>query len=285
MHNFLLCLAVTLLVPIGAPRAWASSAAGPYSLELLDENGSVLPTFWKGGQIYILGAKGQRYSLRIRNQSGNRVEFVASVDGRDVLDGHSAAFDKRGYIVGPRDQVVVDGFRLDHESVAAFRFSSVKDSYAAQLGAARDVGVIGVAVFAERQPRYVPPMRQRSYLFAPSTKSAGDPSDAAKSDASAAAPPAADALAGGRFDKKASQRPGLGTEFGEQRSSHVDEVAFERAGSSPSSVLSVRYNDRAGLRAMGVNVDPVVGPREAELRESAQPFPGNFCAPPPGWGN
>ncbi len=282
MRNFLLCLAITL-VPIGIPRASASSTSGPYSLELLDENGSSLPTFWKGGQTYILGAKGQRYSLRIRNQSGNRVEFVASVDGRDVLDGHPASFDKRGYIVGPWDQVVIDGFRLDHESVAAFRFSNVKDSYAALMGSARDVGVIGVAVFTERPPRYEPPARQRSYLFAPSREGAGAAADL-KSEAPAAAPPTAEALAGGRFGKKEAKRPGLGTEFGEQRSSHVDEVAFERAGSSPSSVLSVRYNDRAGLRAMGVNVDPVVGPREAELRETAQPFPGNFCAPPPGWG-
>jgi hypothetical protein len=37
--------------------------------------------------------------------------------------------------------------------VAAFRFGGVGDSYAATKGAARNVGVIGVAVFDERESR------------------------------------------------------------------------------------------------------------------------------------
>ncbi len=284
MRACLYCLGVFIfLLSIGVPTARASSSSGPYSLELIDEGGNTLPTFWKGGRAYVLGTQGSRYSLRIRNQSGTRVEFVASVDGRDVLDGQSASWDKRGYIVAPWGEVVIDGFRLNQESVAAFRFSTVKDSYAAKMGDAREVGVIGVAVFPEH-PRYEPPVR-RSYLFAPSPEAAGAPADA-RSEAPSAAPPAAGAMAedrAGKFGKKESQRPGLGTEFGEQRSSHVDEVAFERASSQPAAQLSIRYNDRAGLRAMGVRIEPAVGPREAELRESANPFPNNFCTPPSGW--
>jgi len=280
MRACLYCLGVFIfLLSIGVPTARASSTSGPYSLELIDEGGNTLPTFWQNGRTYVLGEQGSRYSLRIRNQSETRVEFVASVDGRDVLDGRPAGVAKRGYIVAPWGEVVIDGFRLDHESVAAFRFSSVRDSYAAKMGDARNVGVIGVAVFPER-PRYEPPAR-RSYLFAPSPESAGAAD--ARSEAPSAAPPAAGMGALGSFAKKA-ERPGLGTEFGEQRSSHVDEVAFARANSRPGAELSVRYNDRAGLRAMGVNIDPAVGPREADLRETANPFPNNYCAPPPGWG-
>src|SRR5271155_4947208 len=82
--------------------ACASSAqVGPYSLELIDESGSRLPTFQSGGRTYVLGSLGRRYSLRIRNQSGRRVEFVASVDGRDVLDGHPSSLEKRGYVANP----------------------------------------------------------------------------------------------------------------------------------------------------------------------------------------
>jgi hypothetical protein len=296
MRAFLTCLGLYLfLFSFDVPAARASSTAGPYSLELIDENGNTLPTFWKGGRTYVLGEQGARYSLRIRNQSGTRVEFVASVDGRDVLDGRPAGMAKRGYIVAPWGEVSIDGFRLNQDSVAAFRFSSVRDSYAAQMGDARDVGVIGVAVFPEQQVqrRFVPP----SGLFGAGDPgsglnnalgglgSRGDARGAADLDAQppSAAPAAAGARALGSFAKKA-ERPGLGTEFGEQRSSRVEEVAFQRASSQPAATLTVRYNDRQGLRAMGVNINPIVGPREAELRETANPFPNNYCAPPPGWG-
>jgi len=279
-----------LLLPSGVPTARASSTSGPYSLELIDEGGNTLPTFWQNGRTYVLGEQGARYSLRVRNQSGARVEFVTSVDGRDVLDGRSASVAKRGYIVAPWGEVVIDGFRLNQDQVAAFRFSPVRDSYAAQMGNAREVGVIGVAVFVEQQAqrRFVPP----SGLFG--SGGLGTGLNNALGEPPAAAPSmrgdALGARSEGKLDKKearsssAMDRPGLGTEFGEQRSSHVDEVAFQRASSHPTATLTVRYNDRQGLRAMGVNIDPAGGPCEADLRETANPFPNNFCAPPPGWG-
>jgi hypothetical protein len=52
-------------------------------------------------------------------------------------------------------------------------------------------------------------------------------------------------------------------------------------------VLGVRYNDRRGLLAMGVNVDGVYPwPSDTELRRSADPFPYSprrYAAPPAGW--
>src|SRR5215470_16375914 len=61
--------------------------ARPYSLEILDEGGNSLPTFEQAGRTYVLGTLGQRYLLRVANQTGQRIEVVASVDGRDVIDG------------------------------------------------------------------------------------------------------------------------------------------------------------------------------------------------------
>jgi hypothetical protein len=76
---------------------------------------------------------------------------VLSVDGLDVLDGKAASFAKRGYLIDPRGEVEVDGFRQSTETVAAFRFGSVRGSYAAlKTGDSRNVGVIGVAIFNER---------------------------------------------------------------------------------------------------------------------------------------
>ena len=59
-------------------------------------------------------------------------------------------FANRGYVIGAWDTLDIDGFRQSQDEVAAFRFAKVRDSYAAQTGDARNVGVIGVAFFAQR---------------------------------------------------------------------------------------------------------------------------------------
>ena len=45
--------------------------------------------------------------------------------------------------------MVIDGWRTSEDSVAAFRFSSIEDSYAERMGDGRNVGVIGAAFFRE----------------------------------------------------------------------------------------------------------------------------------------
>jgi hypothetical protein len=247
----------------------------------------------------VLGALGERYLLRIRNGSGRRVEVVASVDGRDVVDGGAASFGKRGYVVPPYGEVIIDGYRLSAATVAAFRFSSVPRSYAARKGDARDVGVIGVAVFPERSPAYAPPPYRPyprrepypSYDGAPSGAGAEAPDGKAKGEARPEPQPPATAdtapRSRGGLAQRPPQRPGLGTEFGEQHASSVEQVSFERAGARPETVLTVRYDDRAGLLALGIDVDGDHFARRDDrwLRETATPFrsePG-YCVPPAGW--
>jgi hypothetical protein len=128
----------------------ASAARGAVTVRIVDDNGAPLPTFAAGGRSYVMGHDGQRYSIRIENQTGARFEAVATVDGLDVIDGQPGSFEKRGYLVQPWSTVEIDGFRRSEEEVAAFRFGRVRDSYAARRGNDRNVGVIGVAVFQER---------------------------------------------------------------------------------------------------------------------------------------
>jgi hypothetical protein len=120
------------------------------SISLRDDAGRPLPAFFAQGHTYAIGEAGQRYTIVVSNQSGVRVEAVASVDGLDVLDGTAADFSKRGYLVPAWGNVEIDGFRQSSDHVAAFRFGSVRDSYAARTGSDRNVGVIGVAFFAPR---------------------------------------------------------------------------------------------------------------------------------------
>ncbi len=281
---------------------------GPYSVEIVNEYGTALPTFTGPGGTYVLGTLGQRYLVRVRNHSGQRIEVVASVDGRDVLDGRPAAWGKRGYVVNAYDELAIDGYRVSTESVAAFRFSSVPRSYAAQLGSAREVGVIGVAIFPERLPvPYWPaPLQRDRAVPAPEEKSSGssedglessveggvvggsvggrsDPTDEPK-DKAAPSAPNSDAMSKRSMPPT---RPGLGTEFAEEHTSQVYTVRFDRASSTPAAVLSVRYNDRAGLMALGIDVDGSgrLYTQDSWFRQSAEPFRRNasFAQPPPGW--
>ena len=75
-----------------------------------------------------------------------------TVDGLDVVDGRPGDLGKRGYVVGPGETVVIDGFRQSLDEVASFRFGRVSDSYAARTSGDRNVGVVGVALFDEARP-------------------------------------------------------------------------------------------------------------------------------------
>ncbi len=102
------------------------------------------------GKVILRGEHGDRYAIVLRNNTRQPVECVVSVDGLDVLDGEPAAYSKRGYIVGPKRTIEIKGFRTSTERVSAFRFGKVADSYAVlRHDDARNVGVIGVAVFSK----------------------------------------------------------------------------------------------------------------------------------------
>jgi hypothetical protein len=124
------------------------------SVAVVDEFGRGLPGFTANGRTLIMGEDGARYRIVVRNGTPARFEVVASVDGLDVIDGKPADPNRRGYVVNPYQVLSIDGFRTSDDTVAAFRFGGVGDSYAARTSSDRDVGVIGLAVFAERGARW-----------------------------------------------------------------------------------------------------------------------------------
>jgi hypothetical protein len=281
------------ILALGAcAHAGLAANAGGYELQVLS-GGVPVPTFSQGGGTYVMGQLGERYTLRVLNHTNRRIEAVVSVDGRDVVDGRTADYrSKRGYLVPAYGQVDIEGWRLSSAQVAAFRFSAVADSYAARTGAAREVGVIGAAIFPERWvPRPRPIEVPYSEPYGGFEGRGADKSvsgNAPRAEAAPASPSRSLAEA-----ESARRRPGLGTEFGEAVGSAVREVSFARANpSSPSVVLGARYNDREGLLALGIDVDPYDAcqgwtcDRDLQLRETATPFPvteRRYAAPPPCW--
>ncbi len=122
----------------------------PVTVSVRDQSGAQLPAYFANGNTYAIGEAGQHYKIVIRNDANFQVEAIASVDGLDVIDGREASYGKRGYIVPAYGSIEVEGFRQSSSAIAAFRFGSVRDSYAARTGSSRNVGVIGLAVFAPR---------------------------------------------------------------------------------------------------------------------------------------
>ena len=238
------------------------------SLAIETPDGGSFPTFAHGGDLWIAGVEGQRYNLRIQNNSPNRVEVVVSVDGRDVVSGRLGDYVKqRGYVLDPFASLRIEGYRQSLDNVATFRFADLADSYTARLGTPMLAGVIGVAAFTERGREI-----RRKNPLAPLE---GDPfpgEDAAARPAPSSVVTGAErartreakrsgdgALGGARDEGWAApdDAPGqLGTEYGESKFSPVEEVSFKRKHrKKPDQLLVVRYDSMDGLQARGVIFD------------------------------
>ena len=257
------------------------SPNGEFSFQI-ESQGRVLPVYNYKGQSYVEGVMGATYGIRVVNHTGQRIEAVVTVDGRDVVSGRVGNYKKeRGYVIEPYDAVFIEGFRRSWNSVAAFTFTDVGDSYAARMGDASNVGVIGVAVFKQKVYRPVPvPVVPYAY-------------DGAREEA---APNLGSGYGGGASKKRsaprapsAESRPyddgdyeqGLGTAYGDDTYSPSSQTTFSRASRRPSAVMTVRYDDRDGLYRLGVL------PQYRYYRNSTpEPFPESsepvsFAPPPP----
>jgi hypothetical protein len=246
---------------------------------------TALPVFAKDGRHYILGQPGHEYAVRIRNCTGGRVMVVTSVDGVNVISGDTAAPSQSGYVLEPWGSVEIAGWRKSMDRTAAFYFTDLGDSYAARTGRPRNVGVIGVAVFPEKQQRIS--WREENYP----RKMAAAESDAAgaaaksetRAEASASTPAAApapsvtqerraadDAMREDKKDNGIRQLGKLGTGHGRNEDSRVTLVRFERASETPAETVVVQYDRRENLIALGVLPEP----RPYLARREPNPFPG-----------
>ncbi len=136
-----------------------------YALEVL-VNGRPMTEYYKDSKSFTEAREGSEYTLRFRNNSWKRVLAIFSVDGIEVLKGKAAAQAENGYIVDAFSSIEIKGYRIDEATVAAFKFTGGKLSYAVTVGAAkttpagettydkseRNNGVIGVRVFEEDVP-------------------------------------------------------------------------------------------------------------------------------------
>jgi hypothetical protein len=129
-------------------------------LDVVDrDSGQTLPEYRHRGEDWIAGVPGHRYSVRLTNTTGERVLVVLSVDGVNAVTGQTASPSQGGYVLEPWETAEIAGWRKSLDDIAQFVFTDLPDSYAARTGRPANVGVVGVAVFRERQvrPAYAPP--------------------------------------------------------------------------------------------------------------------------------
>jgi len=228
-------------------------------------------------QRYVVGTPGHEYAIRIRNETSQRILAVTSVDGVNVVTGETAAPEQSGYVIDAGGSVEIAGWRRSLERTSAFYFTDLGDSYAARTGRPRNVGVIGVAVFHELvRPMISSFLRDKIVAH----ENEGDPrARAERADAAAPAAPAQDAaresgrLAASEPRQMLSNK--LGTGFGRDEASLVQRVRFERATSAPAESISIQYDRRDNLIAMGVL------PRPRYAQQTPDPFPAMRFVPAP----
>jgi hypothetical protein len=264
----LLSFAVAVSLSVSA----AAHAGALVDVSVIDrDSGTTLPAYAHGGKLYVAGAPGHRYGVRIVNRTNSRVLTVLSVDGVNAITGQTADPNQSGYVLGAYDSTEVDGWRKDMSEIAEFNFTNLGDSYAARTGRAGNVGVIGVAVFREK-PHYT--WRERDEKIAreaPIPAPAGAAGAMAKSAAADAS--AYNSVAEAR-QQAAKPEESLGTGHGEREYSSATYTAFERESSRPNEVVSVWYDSYRNLLARGVIPNP------RPIAREPQPFPNQFVPDP-----
>jgi hypothetical protein len=258
LFNHLVRCVVKMLCAIGLGICCISGASPVLAIgNLMDvsvvdrDTGQALTVYPWRGQLYVAGTPGNHYAVSLRNLQNKRLLAVISVDGVNVVSGETASQNQTGYVLAPLGSTEIYGWRKSQQQIAAFVFSDEAASYAARTGRPQNVGVIGVALFRERQRQYLERNRE----------SQQDSKQAAPGTNSTIAP---------------QQTPRLGTAHGEREESYAAYTDFVRARSFPDEQISIRYDSFQNLLAQGVI------PRYRQPQNNTpNPFPSGQFVPDP----
>ena len=129
------------------------------------------------------------------------------------------------------------------DNVARFYFTYPENSYGSRVGKADNLGIIGAAIFAEKQPEYI--------AQAPGNENRFDSLEGAKESVKGEIRNMAKSQLSERM-ASAAPAPSLGTGHGRITSSKVTNVEFERENVNPNYIYTVRYESLNGLKRNNV---------------------------------
>ena len=288
--NTLLKLKLCALAFWLTSAAFGAQAVGRLAeITVIDRStGVTLPVYSHRGEYWVAGAPGARYAISVRSKLSQRLLAVPAVDGINVLSGQTAAWLQAGYVFSSHSQHQITGWRKSDSEVAAFEFAALQNSYAAQTGRPANVGVIGVALFREKQPP------QPQIFKELSSQDMGDATASATASAKSRPAPAAESssnkseqsgladLEGSAGQRSAPQPTArLGTAHGQRETSVVSSTTFERRGSQPDEVILIRYDSHANLIAQGVIRAPQQHPLPHAFPDSPIAHAPSYVPDPP----
>jgi hypothetical protein len=259
MKTVSLTVKYALAVAIASVFGARAQAGELVNVEVIGRGGyraMPLPSFYFQGEQYLEARQGQEFRVRLRNNSHERVLAVLSVDGVNAISGQTASFNQAGYVLEAYQSMDVDGWRKSNQQTAAFYFTHFSDTYATRTNRPSDLGVIGVAVFREReiyQHYSEQPSYNEEYDYRYRGKSAGATAPSAP-ELSRRSPSAESQPGLARSeDKSFGSQAGapIGTGHGRREYRPSVNVAFDRAD-SVYELVNVRYDSRQNLIAMGV---------------------------------
>jgi hypothetical protein len=288
-------VSLSLIVVCVAAYGWRGAAAAegettwpPQPLETVaTENGFSVEVVVYGapateyaarGRRYIEALENAEYELRIHNPSSSRVAVALSVDGLNSIDArHTSAWDAHKWVIEPYGTISVRGWQMSSENARRFYFTTERDSYAAKLGQASNLGVISAVFFRERgQPVIVTQTRPNPlYRKEDDTRTARERSESA---------PTRGGSTDAAKEKSAPSYPSPDDESaatGIGRSVRND-VQWVHMDLDPKAVseVTIRYEYRASLVKLGIVPRDYPKPNVLDRRERAQGFEPKFCPQP-----
>jgi len=259
-------------------------AENGFSVEVLI-GGASTAEYAARGRRYVEALENAEYELRIHNPTSSRVAVALSVDGLNTIDArHTTAWDAHKWVVEPYGTISVRGWQMSSENARRFYFTTERDSYAAKLGQAANLGVISAVFFRERAPitilRATPaePKRgadkdERAPMSMPQSNSTG--SSAGESEDVTRAP-----------GKQRSVQPypppddeSAATGIGRSVRNDVQWIKMD-LDPRPAGEVMVRYEYRAALVRLGIIPRDYPRPNTLDRRERAQGFEPKYCPVP-----
>jgi hypothetical protein len=276
--SILLTLAGALPAPAQEGHMTRPPVYGGFGLEVL-VGGSPLEVLYGRGRRYVEAREGAEYTVLVRNPLPVRVAVALSVDGLNSIDARrTSAWDASKWVIEPYGTVRISGWQMSSTRARRFYFTTERDSYAARLGRASDLGVITAVFFRESTPRthtavpppyYEPRPRERSGERdeGEAQRSQGEARKSRGSAGATAAQPRAD-------DGLAAT--GIGRSVGHDVT-WVD-MRLER---SPAAELTVRYEYRDALVRLGLLPRPWRDDGALRRRERSRGFEEPRYSPEP----
>jgi len=257
------------------PPVWDAG----FELDVLTGGGGRLEELHSRGRIYVEAIEGEEYELRVRNPLPVRVAVALSVDGLNTIDARrSSSWDASKWVLEPYQSIRVTGWQMSTARARKFYFTSERESYAARLGRASDLGLI-TAVFYREATHAPQPVTPRPYpMPEPRSERRGETpereADAAGETSRKQRGGSASVMRAPRDDDYAA------TGIGRSVENHVRWVNLnlERR---PAAEVSIRYEYRPALVRLGVLPRPHADENALRRRERARGFEDpRFCPEP-----